>query len=192
MYIDKTTLSDLSVFNLQDDSSLFYLIDYTTTSEGKSELIKMLHHPLNKLDEILNVQEILKLISEKFDQWPDEISNGTLMVIEKFFNDNPDPIPEEISHVQANVYKWIHPRDHALILFSMKQLFLLIKGYQKIHDFFNPSQLPAPLAEIIAETKQILSNKNQINTKHKKKKNGRKNYRRTYFRPLSIQKISLQ
>lgn len=160
MYIDKTTLSDLSVFNLQDDSSLFYLIDYTTTSEGKSELIKMLHHPLNKLDEILDVQEILKQISEKFDQWPDEISNGTLMVIEKFFDDNPDPIPEEISHVQAKLYKWIHPRDYALILFSMKQLFLFIKGYQRIHEYFSQSHLPAPLAEIIAETKQILSNKN--------------------------------
>jgi len=159
MYIDKTTLSDLSVFNLQDDSSLFYLIDYTTTSEGKSELIKILHHPLNNLAEIQDVQEILKQISERFDRWPDEISNGTLMVIEKFFDDNPDPIPEEISHVQAKVYKWIHPRDYALILFSMKQLFLLIKGYQKIHEYFSQPHLPAPLAEIIAETKQILSNK---------------------------------
>ncbi|MEY3921854.1 MAG: hypothetical protein RL634_1615 [Bacteroidota bacterium] len=159
MYIDKTTLYDLSVFNLQDDSSLFYLIDYTTTSEGKSELIKILHHPLNNLVEIQDVQEILKQISERFDRWPDEISNGTLMVIEKFFDDNPDPIPEEISHVQAKVYKWLHPRDYALILFSMKQLFLLIKGYQKIHEYFSQPHLPAPLAEIIAETKQILSNK---------------------------------
>ncbi|NBO57692.1 MAG: DNA mismatch repair protein MutS [Chitinophagia bacterium] len=159
MYIDKTTLYDLSVFNLQDDSSLFYLVDYTTTSEGKSELIKILHHPLNNLVEIQDVQEILKQISERFDRWPDEISNGTLMVIEKFFDDNPDPIPEEISHIQAKVYKWIHPRDYALILFSMKQLFLLIKGYQKIHEYFSQPHLPAPLAEIISETKQILSNK---------------------------------
>ena len=167
MYIDKTTLYDLSVFNPQDDSSLFYLIDYTTTSEGKSELIQILHHPLNKIDDIFDVQEILKQICDKIDHWPSEISNGTLLVIEKFFDDNPDPIPEEITHLQAKFYKWIHPRDYALILFSMKQLFLLIKGYQKIHQYFCQLHLPKPLAEIISETKRILSNKNLQLLTHK-------------------------
>jgi len=137
MYIDKTTLYDLSVFHTQDDSSLFYLIDYTTTAEGKMELMQILHQPLNKIEEIIAVQRILSIITLKISNWPTEITNGTLLVIEKFFDDNPDPIPENISNIQAVSYKWIHPRDYSLILFSMKQLFLLIKGYQKIHQFFD-------------------------------------------------------
>ena len=159
MYIDSTTLQDLSVFNPKDEASLFYMIDYTTTTEGKSELINILHHPHQKLDDILHVQNILQLISANIDQWPSEISNGTLLVIEKFFDDNPDPIPEDISALQASVYKWMHPRDYSLMLFSMKQLFLLIKGYQKIHAFFDTPNLPDPLAAMLSQTTQILRDK---------------------------------
>jgi len=157
MYIDKTTLYDLSVFHTQDDSSLFYLIDYTTTAEGKMELMQILHQPLNRIEEILAVQRILSIIKLKISNWPTEITNGTLLVIEKFFDDNPDPIPENISNIQAVSYKWIHPRDYSLILFSMKQLFLLIKGYQKIHQFFDESALPQQLDEILNQSKKILA-----------------------------------
>ncbi|MCE2757339.1 MAG: hypothetical protein LW706_05215 [Chitinophagaceae bacterium] len=93
MFIDKTTLSDLSVFSPQDNASLFYLIDYTATAEGKSELMHMLHHPLTQKKHIVAVQEILNLIAKNIDQWPSEITNGTLLVIEKFYDDQPDPIP---------------------------------------------------------------------------------------------------
>lgn len=157
MHIDKTTLSDLSIFNLQDQSTLFYQIDFTTTAEGKSELIHILHHPLHKIEDIIDVQRILAQIGEHEARWPTEISNGTLLVIEKFFNDNPDMIPEDITPIQAAFYKWIHPRDFALILFSMKQLFQLIKGYQKIHEFFSQPTLPKPLHNLLSETKNILA-----------------------------------
>ncbi|MEY4115065.1 MAG: hypothetical protein RLZ76_1758 [Bacteroidota bacterium] len=162
MFIDKTTLNDLSVFSQSDNPSLFYLIDYTATAEGKSELIHILHNPLTQKKDIVAIQDILQLISDKIDQWPDEITNGTLLVIEKFYDDNPDPIPENIGKLQAVFYKWIHPRDHALILFSMKQLFQLIKGYEKIHAFFSPSKIPLPLQEILDQSKKILDNQHLI------------------------------
>lgn len=162
MFIDKTTLNDLSVFSQSDNPSLFYLIDYTTTAEGKSELIHILHDPLTQKKDIVAIQDILQLISDKIDQWPDEITNGTLLVIEKFYDDNPDPIPENIGKLQAVFYKWIHPRDHALILFSMRQLFQLIKGYEKIHAFFSPSKIPLPLQEILDQSKKILDNQHLI------------------------------
>lgn len=162
MFIDKTTLNDLSVFSQPDNPSLFYLIDFTETAEGKSELIRILHNPLTQKKEILAIQDILQIISTKIDQWPTEITNGTLMVIEKFYDDNPDPIPENISKLQAVFYKWIHPRDYALILFSMKQLFQLIKGYEKIHAFFSLTKIPFPLQEILDQSKIILANRHLI------------------------------
>lgn len=162
MFIDKTTLSDLSVFSQPDNPSLFYLIDYTATSEGRSELIQILHNPLTQKKDIVAIQDILHIIAHHIDQWPTEITNGTLMVIEKFYDDNPDPIPENISNLQAVFYKWIHPRDYALILFSMKQLFQLIKGYEKMHAFFHFSKIPLPLQDILDQSKQILSNQHLI------------------------------
>jgi DNA mismatch repair ATPase MutS len=160
MFVDKTTLSDLSVFSLQDNTSLFELIDFTATAEGKSELIHILHHPLTQKKDIVAIQEILQTIASKIDQWPIEITNGTLMVIEKFYDDNPDPIPENISNLQAIFYKWIHPRDYALILFSMKQLFQLMKGYEKIHAFFSNANIPGPLENILDQSRKILADQN--------------------------------
>ena len=168
MQIDKTTLSDLSVFHHQEEYSLFRLIDYTTTAEGKSVLHSILHHPLKDRTEIISVQVILSLIGNNIHEWPTDITNGTILIIEKFFNDNPDPIPENCSSLQASMYKWLHPRDFSLILFSMRQLFNLLKGFQRIHTFFEGKQLPAPLEKIITATKRILSDE-QLLSLHSKK-----------------------
>ena len=159
MKIDKTTLSDLSIFHHQEEYSLFHKIDFTTTSEGKSVLQSTLKNPLKTIDEINAVQSILSLISKNIHQWPTMISNGTILVIEKFFNDNPDPIPEEITEIQAVFYKWLHPRDYALILFSMRQIFYLVKGIQHIHDFFQNQKLPNPLSTLTEKTKSIIADK---------------------------------
>ena len=168
MKIDKTTLSDLSIFHHQEEYSLFHKIDFTTTSEGKSVLQSTLKNPLKTIDEINAVQSILSLISKNIHQWPTMISNGTILVIEKFFNDNPDPIPEEITEIQAVFYKWLHPRDYALILFSMRQIFYLVKGFQHIHDFFQNQKLPNPLSTLTEKTKSIIADKRLVSLLEKK------------------------
>jgi DNA mismatch repair ATPase MutS len=85
-----------------------------------------------------------------------------MLVIEKFFDDNPDPIPENITPLQASIYKWLHPRDYSLILFSMRQLFSLVKGFRSIHEFFKEDALPKPLSEIVFQTTKIIGDKRLI------------------------------
>lgn len=162
MHIDKTTLYDLSVFHTQEEYSLFHRIDFTNTSEGRAVLQSILKHPLNRTEEICAVQNILLLYSKKIYDWPAYITNGTMLVIEKFFDDNPDPIPENITPLQASIYKWLHPRDYSLILFSMRQLFSLVKGFRSIHEFFKEDTLPKPLSEIVLHTTKIIGDKRLI------------------------------
>lgn len=159
MRVDKTTLYDLSIFHKEEEYSLFHIIDHTQTNAGRAVLLKNLNSPFSNLKDIQEVQEILAIIGKKIDMWPNRITNGTLLVIDKFLDDNPDTMPEHASLFQAMVYKWLHPADHSMLQFSVKQLFELIKGYEEIHAFFRDEKRPSKLANVLMQTEDILASR---------------------------------
>ena len=159
MQIDHTTLNDLSIFHREDEHSLFHKMDHTRTVEGRMVLQKIFQNPLDNKKEILEVQQILSHISRNLNAWPERITNGTLLVIEKFLDDNPDEIPERPDPFKAIFYKWLHPADHAMIQFSMRQLFEFIKGFDEVHAFFSGFQRPPMLDGVLQQTEQILSDR---------------------------------
>jgi len=158
MRVDKTTLYDLSVFHKEEEFSLFHRIDFTKTLQGKGVLMKFFVEPLQAFNDIEQVQQILRLIGENLTAWPQRITNGTLLVIDKYLDDNPSEIPENPNLIGAFIYKWIHPTDHSMIEFSIKQFFELIKGYEEIHHFFEGKKRPNKLNYILNQTEKILSN----------------------------------
>ena len=167
MQVDNTTLNDLSIFHKEDEHSLFQKIDHTRTIEGRLVLQQLLQHPLNNKNEILQVQEILHHIGAKLEQWPERITNGTLLVIEKFLDDNPDEIPEQPNPFKAILYKWFHPADDSMIRFSMRQLFEFIKGFEELHDFFSGIHRPQLLDTVLQQSEKILGDRRLIDLKSK-------------------------
>ena len=159
MRVDKTTLYDLSVFHGEDEYALFSKIDHTSTSEGRTTLYNLFSTPLNNLDEIQQTQEILSLYQNKINNWPTRITNGTLLIIEKFLDDNTDTIPKRPDFLRALIFKWLHPSHYAMILFSMKQVFEFINGFQEIMVFFDKQILPNKLSALIIQSNSILANR---------------------------------
>ncbi len=157
MRVDKTTLYDLSVFHREDEYSLFAKIDFTRTAEGRAVLYQLFSSPFDTLSEILETQQILALYQEKIDQWPLRITNGTLLIIEKFLDENPDSIPKHPDFFRALLYKLLHPSDYAMIHFSMKQMFEFVKGFEAIINFFNKQQLPKKLATLLQQAERIIN-----------------------------------
>jgi DNA mismatch repair ATPase MutS len=168
MRIDKTTLYDLSVFDKDDDFSLFHKIDFTNTIAGRSTLLDFFKHPFGSIEEILQVQSIIKLIGDHIHAWPSNITNGTLLVIDKFLDDNPEPIPEQPNPFNSFIYKFIHPTGYSMILFSVKQLFELVKGYELIIEFFKGKQIPEKLSRVLSEAEKIISHHSLTSLKAKK------------------------
>ena len=181
MRVDKTTLYDLSVFHKEEEFSLFHRIDFTRTQQGKGVLMKFFVEPLNAFNDIEQVQQILQLIREKLTAWPERITNGTLLVIDKYLDDNPSEIPENLNPVNAFVYKWIHPTDHSMIEFSLKQFFELIKGYEEIHRFFGEKKRPDKLNFILSQTEKILSHPKLAGLKNKSTANDFSNAETLYY-----------
>jgi DNA mismatch repair ATPase MutS len=167
MRADKTTLYDLAIFHKEEEFSLFHRIDFTKSQLGKAALMRFFSEPLDSFDEISQVQEILHIIGTNINNWPDRITNGTLLVIDKYLDDNPSDIPEEANVINGFFYKWLHPADYSMILFSVKQFFELIKGYEAIHVFFSEKKKPAKLSFILNQTEKILSHPKLLGLKNK-------------------------
>ena len=120
MDIDKTTLADLSMFNSGEDMSVFGKLDLCSTSHGSEQLRINFSTALKTQDEIVAVQQTLQLIIKKQEQWPRQISNGTVMVVEKFFDSQISLIPPHPSSLEAYTYKLLHGPDFALVSYSVK------------------------------------------------------------------------
>src|SRR6478752_3422194 len=93
MDIDKTSLLDLSIFHHEEDQSIFHRLNFTKTSNGKEWLMKLYREPFHEVGPILQTQQILRLIITKSGDWPETVTNGTLMVIDRFYETQLDHIP---------------------------------------------------------------------------------------------------
>ncbi|MBW7952917.1 MAG: DNA mismatch repair protein MutS, partial [Chitinophagaceae bacterium] len=85
MQVDKITQLDLSLFSTDENLSIFHLLNYTTTSRGKDYLHYILNNPLSTLAEIEDAQNTIQQLQLLLPRWKHTINNGTLMVIEKFY-----------------------------------------------------------------------------------------------------------
>ncbi|MEJ7609833.1 MAG: DNA mismatch repair protein MutS [Ferruginibacter sp.] len=157
METDKTTLTDLVIFDREDEFSVFNKINGTLTGRGKEQLRKLLARPLPDVAAIKAVQEIIRLIIQKKAEWPLIISNGTVMMLERFYDSNIDPIPPRPSSVAAFSYKLLHGHDFSLVKYSVRHIFDFIKGMQQaVRSFLEPGT-PAPLKILLEEAEKILS-----------------------------------
>ena len=156
MEIDKTTLADLVIFDREDEFSVFNKINFTLTSRGKEQLKKNISAPLPDIESIKNVQQTLLYILGKKEKWPTTISNGTIMVVEKFYESSLDPIPAKPNTLAAFTYKLWHSHDFSLIKYSVRHSFDFIKGMKETVSFFLGNDTPPLLKKQLEDAKKIL------------------------------------
>ena len=157
MDIDKTTLEDLSVFRNGEEVSVLDKLDLCSTTHGSEQLRINFSTALRTQEEVMAVQQTLKLILQYQHQWPKEISNGTVMVVEKFFDSNISMIPSNLSALEAYTYQLLHGPDHALVTYSAKHCFDFIKGFQQLVKLFSGAEQPRPLKQLLDNVQQALN-----------------------------------
>ena len=155
MEIDKTTLLDLSVFNPEEEFSVFHKINCTITSNGEAQLRINLSAPLQNIESIQDVQQTIRVILAQSGHWPGEISNGTIKVIERFYETGIDPLPSTITPVNAYSYKLLHGPDFSLVKYSVIHCFDFIKGMKKIRELLLPDCRQGSLKKILDEINQM-------------------------------------
>ncbi|MCW3094136.1 MAG: mismatch repair protein MutS [Ferruginibacter sp.] len=171
MEIDKTTLSDLAILDVAEDTSVFSKLNHCRTIGGRDKLYENFARPLNTIEAIKGIQQTLQTILQNLPYWPGQISNGSVMMIEKFYLTSIDDIPSNPSAFTALSYKIFHRPDFSLVEYSVGHCFDFIKGMQIMVAHFLNSDVPHPLQKVLQNAREII-NKQQFAIIEKNNKAG--------------------
>ncbi|MEO6405064.1 MAG: DNA mismatch repair protein MutS [Ferruginibacter sp.] len=160
METDKTTLTDLAIFNYEEEYSVFNKLNFTRTSNGKEALKKMFATPLTSIDSITGIQQTIQTIYNNLDAWPMRITNGSILMVERFYETLVDPIPKQATSFTAYGYKLLHGPDFSLIKFSITHCVDFIKGMKLMVETFLTDDIAIPLAKLLQRAAVILKNEN--------------------------------
>lgn len=132
MIADKTTLTDISIFHPDIEQSVFHHLNFTQTNTGKEYLRALLSEPLRSIEAIENTQQTIQLLGEVSHQWPASISNGTLMVLEKFYETPIDNLPNTQGLLFGWYYRIVSATDFSLTRYTVQHAIDFTNGMANI------------------------------------------------------------
>jgi hypothetical protein len=79
---------------------------------------------------------------EHVKDWPTDISNGTVLVMDKFLDYALDPISEAPASFNNMLYQWLHSEDYSMVKYSMTHFSDFYRGIKKITALLEDLDLP--------------------------------------------------
>ena len=156
MQIDHISFNDISIFHPEEEFSIFHKLNFTRTSGGKEWLRRFFTEPHGDLKRIIGTQKIIRTLMEHVNDWPEDISNGTLLVMDKFMDYSLDPISEQNNTFNSVLYKWLHSEDYSMVKYSIPHFADFFRGIKKITALLDDLDLPANISIYIERIRQIL------------------------------------
>ena len=161
MQNDKTTLRDLSILT-SGDNDVFTLIDHTTTHAGRDRLHKHIMHPPDTHEKLKEVQDVVKFWSAHLELWPKIILNGTLVMLEKFFEsaDTLSAPPGGITSLFNSFFqKLLNKQEYFFIQFSLSHLSDFLKGCTQLSEIADKHDVPPLLKRELDLIKEELQHR---------------------------------
>ncbi len=174
MQVDKVTQNDLDIFHTDEEQSVFHHLNLTLTNGGRQHLRYLLNNPLTSINAIHNTQTTIQHLQKIIDQWPVSPTNGTIMVMEKFYESSIDSYPKIPDALNSFWYQFFHQSDYSLTLFTIQHAIDFLQGMQKIVELTNTIESKGQLYTI-AEKIEHLLNKATIQEMIHKNKNKLRN-----------------
>jgi DNA mismatch repair ATPase MutS len=158
MELDVTTYNDLSIFHHEEEFSVFNKLNFTETIEGREWLLRFFKTPFSERKRIEETQQVVKTIFEQSDNWPKSISNGTLMVIGRFYESSIDSIPSQPHLMNAASYKIFHSSDFSLVKYSITHFADFLRGMKQLVELFLDDHTPGLLAPFLHRANDLMKN----------------------------------
>lgn len=156
MQIDNTSFSDISIFHVEEEFSIFHKLNFTRTVGGREWLRKFFSEPHDDLKKIIGTQKVIRTFMEHVNHWPTDISNGTVLVMDKFMDYSLDPISEAPASFNNLFYKWLHSEDYSMVKYSMTHFADFYRGIKKIAELLDGLDLPANIKLYIDRMRGLL------------------------------------
>jgi len=174
MQVDKVTENDLSIFHTDEEQSVFHHLNHTLTNGGRQYLRYLIANPLTSIEKINDTQKTIGHLQHIIDQWPVSPTNGTIMVLEKFYESSIDSYPKIPDALNSFWYQFFHQSDYSLTLFTIQHAIDFLQGMQKIVELTNTIGSKGQLYTITEKIEHIL-NKTPIQEMIQKNKNKLRN-----------------
>jgi DNA mismatch repair ATPase MutS len=156
MQIDNISFNDISIFHPEEEFSIFHKLNFTRTSGGKEWLRKFFTEPHTDLKRIIGTQRVIRTLMEHVKDWPTDITNGTMLVMDKFMDYSLDPINERATAFNSVLYKWLHSEDYSMVKYSMPHFADFFRGIKDIVALLEGLELPPNIRIYIDRIIQIL------------------------------------
>lgn len=157
MILDKTTLHDLSF--LQGEHSVFALINRCTTQAGSDVLKKMIQAPPSDFEKLKEQQDAVKFWMQYSEGWTSRISNGTLVMIEKFY-ESADAFHGKSNSVglfmNSIMQKLFNRNAYSFVRFSISHLIDFLKGCNELVMLLE-HQPPQTIRAILESFKEVIA-----------------------------------
>jgi len=156
--LDKTTLHDLSF--LQGEHSVFALINQCTTQAGSDVLRKMIQAPPSDFEKLKEQQDAVKFWMQYRDGWTLKISNGTLVMIEKFY-ESADAFHGKSNSIglfmNSIMQKLFNRNAYSFVRFSLSHLIDFLKGCNELVTLLEhqPPKVVKVILESFKETLEL-------------------------------------
>ena len=155
MLVDKITLQDIGLYDTNESIGLITHLNFCKTNGGKAQLDEYLLQPLSSIAAIEQRQEAIKFYIEKMEFLEAmKITNGTTLVIEKFFESDYKRIPTQISLPAAYWYQWLSAADYSLLRYSLEHLVLFYHQLQKWVLVFETNKQNPLLEQLVEKIKK--------------------------------------
>ncbi len=156
MILDKTTLQDLSF--LQGEHSVFTLINKCTTQAGSDVLKKIIQTPPANFEQLIEHQLAVKFWIQHTDKWTSKVSNGTLVMIEKFY-ESAEGVAGKANPfglmIDSLMQKLFNRNAYTFIRFSVSHLIDFLKGCDELTLLID-QQPPQIVADILISFRDTL------------------------------------
>lgn len=157
MQIDQQSFTDISVFHPEEEYSLFHKLNFTRTTGGREWLRKFFSEPHHDISRIRGTQQVIRTFMEHVDEWPAAITNGTMLVMEKYLDYALDPISENPASFNSLLYKWLHGEDYAMVKYSVPHFADFFRGLRQINELLEGLTLPKSIAIYTDQVKRALT-----------------------------------
>jgi len=156
MQLDQYTYLDLSIFHPEEEFSVFHRLNFTRTLDGREWLMRFFREPFSDMAGIHGTQQCIRAVLERLDQWPVGVTNGTILVMNKFYDYQLDPLPASSDPFHSYLYRIVHGPDYSMVNFSLTHFADFTRTMRKLIRLFSPATVPAKMQLLLDRAAQLL------------------------------------
>ncbi len=140
--LDETTITDLSIFDDDDEKSVFKRFNRTQTAGGAKFLKKIFNSPLDDVEKIRSVQELVKVFTGITELWPVDIGNGTIFVMDRFCSEPYTGYRPEDNLLARLSFQLSNRDSYSILKFSVKIFNEFFRGLKVLKTCLEDKNLP--------------------------------------------------